>query len=338
MKLIVREADPRLERECLIRLFHDCLSEDSDVRRFDWLYLANPHGEARVWVLEDDHGLVGAGAAIPKKLRSLGSQINGCIFGDFCVSSGYRSMGPALQLQRACMQAVDTGWTHLAYDFPSSSMLAVYRRLGIKSSAFLVRMSKPLRIDRHIQHRLSSLILSKPIVGMGNVLLKMRDRIRRINREVDIQIHDQPCDREFDDIFERAAPKLKGWHVERSSAYLNWRFRKHPRTPYVIWTARRKGQLQGYAIVELGHQGAQVTDFFGTDSPGIFEGLMMSIADSARAKQGLSLSVPILSGHPWQARLSALGFYPRESCPVITYGEGSSEKPAAWLTEGDRDS
>ncbi len=338
MKLIVREANPRREFNPLLQFFRDCLAADCDENRLAWLYFANPHGTARVWVLEDSHGLVGAGAAIPKKLRILGDPAAGCVFGDFCVSPSYRSIGPALQLQRACMQSVDSGWARLAYDLPSASMMAVYRRLGIAGSTSLVRMAKPIRVDRQVQDRLRPRTLAKLVCGVGNVLLKARDRAKAANRDLEIQLHDQACTREFDDLFDRTMPKTGSWCVERSSAYLNWRFREHFKERYSIWTARRKNKLEAYAITQKRDHDVQVTDLFGTGSAGILEILLLHVVESARAEKAMILSLPVLSGHPWQERLEAIGFYRRESNPIVIYGTESATNSAAWLTAGDRDS
>jgi hypothetical protein len=143
---------------------------------------------------------------------------------------------------------------------------------------------------------------------------------------------------EFDELFNRMTPKTENWCVERSSDYLNWRFRDHPKTRYSVWTTRWQGKLEAYAITYARDRDVQIADLFGTDSPGILMNLLMTVADSARTAQALALSAPILSGHPWQERLEALGFYAREASPVVTYGEDFSRRSPAWLTEGDRDS
>ena len=338
MKVAVREADPCNERVDLLRLLRSCLASDIDEQRLDWLYLANPHGHARVWVLEDKNGLVGAGAAIPRRVQVSGAYLAACIFGDFCILPAYRTIGPALQLHRACIQAVDGEWTRLAYDLPSASMMAVYRRLGIRERASLVRMAKPLRVNHQVHKHVNSGTLARLAYGTGNAVLRARDRIRSRNLEVETSLCVQPFGEDFDELRERMKWIMKDWCIERSSDYLNWRFREHPKTRYSIWTARKQGRLEAYAITQTRDQDVQIADFFGTDSPGILESLLMTVVESARAAHAQTLSAPILSGHPWQARLEALGFYARETRPVVTYGEDSSWTPQAWLTEGDRDS
>jgi hypothetical protein len=158
--------------------------------------------------------------------------------------------------------------------------------------------------------------------------------MRATLRDTETRVHDREFTEEFDELFDRVAPKTNEWCVARSSAYLNWRFRDHPKTRFTIRTGHQKGRLEAYAITQTRDRDVQIAELFGADDAGILESLLMSVVESARDDQAVTLSAPILSGHPWQRRLEALGFYAREASPVVTYGAES----ASWLTEGDRES
>ena len=338
MDLTVREVDPHREREGLIRILKSCLGPDADESRFNWLYFANPHGLARVWVLEKSNEWVGAGAAIPRKLQISGISVAGCIFGDFCVSHNYRSIGPALRLQRACMQAVESGWARLAYDLPSPSMMAVYRRLGIQTSAELVRLAKPIRVDRQIQERMRPGLISKFVKGAGNAFLTIKDRTGPRIHGVETREFEESFGEEFEELFERAIPEHQSWRVERSVAYLNWRFRDHPKTPYTIWTARSKGRLEGFAVTEKRGLDVWIAEVLVSDAPGILEDMILFLSENAREKGAIALCFPFLLKNQWSEQLRRLGFRARESSPVIVYGVQSEAIPPSWLTDGDRDS
>src|SRR5579885_1734712 len=110
MTLEVRLADLENDSKPLVALLNSQLSPDIDSARFDWLYRRAPHGKGKVWLAKDlDSGeLVGAAAAFPRQIFWKGRMESGCVLGDFCVSTKYRSLGPALQLQRKCMEAIST--------------------------------------------------------------------------------------------------------------------------------------------------------------------------------------------------------------------------------------
>jgi hypothetical protein len=338
MNLTVREVDPHREREGLVRILKSCLGPDTDELRFDWLYFANPHGSARVWVLEANKELIGAGAAIPRRILMSGISTPGCIFGDFCISPNYRSIGPALQLQRACMQAVESGWARIAYDFPSTSMMAVYKRLRVQSSVQLVRMAKPLRVDRQIQEKMKTGVLSKSLGGMGNALLKIQDRTRPGRHKVETARLEESFGEEFEELFKRAIPKSQSWRVERSVAYLNWRFCNHPKIDYAIWTARCGGRLEGFAVTEKRGPDVWIAEMLVSDAPGILEGMILFLSENAREEEAIALNLPFLPEHQWIERLRGLGFRARESSPVIVYAAQSEATSPSWLTHGDRDS
>jgi hypothetical protein len=339
MSWTVREANPHLERDTLVQVLKSYLAPDINPNRFDWLNFANPHGSARIWVLEENGEPVGTGAAIPRKLRieGAGAASVGCVFGDFCVAPNLRSIGPALQLQRACLRAVDDGWARVAYDLPSVSMMAVYRRLRIPQLGSLVRMAKPLRINRQIGERARSNALAAFVTHAGNMALKLRDRLKSASPELETQKYEEPFEREFTELFEQVA-KNESWCVERSAEYLNWRFRAHPTTQYGAWVSRRNGRLEGYAITRNNRQDVQIVELCCTDSAEVLESLILTVTDSARAQGAATLSMPILAGSRRAQQLEHLGFRARESTPVLTYGAGSWTQSAAWFGEGDRES
>src|SRR5262245_53715570 len=123
MDLAIRDVQLENDRDELIQFFRENLTKDSNRARFDWLYLQNPYGKARAWLSMDPDGrTVGAAAAFPRTVWIAGMQRRAWVLGDFCISNRSRSLGPALQLQRACIGSLDND---LWYDFPSRSMMAV---------------------------------------------------------------------------------------------------------------------------------------------------------------------------------------------------------------------
>ena len=66
----IRTADLIADQTILTDLLSHNLSPDAGGRRFEWLYLENPHGLARAWVATEEgtrRGL-GAAAAFPRRL------------------------------------------------------------------------------------------------------------------------------------------------------------------------------------------------------------------------------------------------------------------------------
>src|SRR5262245_60963776 len=152
MGINVRPADLVQDRSELIEFMRQNLTDSSDSRRFDWLYLHNPGGSARAWIAFDESSgrTVGVAGAFPRTLQSNGAIQRAYLLGDFCIAPECRSLGPALALQRACLNTISSEecvW----FDFPSERMVAIYKRLGLQVSANIVRYVKLLRLDSKVR-------------------------------------------------------------------------------------------------------------------------------------------------------------------------------------------
>ena len=113
------------------------------------LKIFGPSGKKKNHALaESGSRVIGVAAAFPRMMQFGSSTSRAWLLGDFCIAAEYRSMGPALTLQRACLNDLgktgDLGW----YDFPSSTMAALYSRLHFQRSEQLIRMAKLLRVER----------------------------------------------------------------------------------------------------------------------------------------------------------------------------------------------
>ncbi len=342
MAIAVRRADLHADRVPLVDLLVGSLRPDFDGRSFDWLYRENPHGAARVWVAEnsDTGTLVGAAAAFPRRLFMRGVEVSGCVLGDFCIRPSYRSLGPALQLQRACLAEVDSGLFTLGYDFPGQGMLAVYKRLGVELRERMVRLAKPLRADRKIAEKVRSRGVARGLSALSNVVLNLRDREFKPANNLAISLHEGHCGEEFSALARQASAAL-GVCVVRSATYLNWRFLKHPFRQYEILTARCGDALVGYVIFTHRGEDARVVELFGLTESEILRGLVAQLVALLRERGVITVSAAVLATHAHVALLASLGFHRRESCPVALFAgtERGAASGAPWfLMDGDRDS
>lgn len=346
MSVVVHEADLRADREQLIALLSECLSPTADARRFDWLYLQNPYGKARVWIARDTatERAIGASALFPRGMKADGRKINACIFGDFCIHRDYRTLGPALLLQRATIAGMNAAGFEFAYDLPSVSMLGVYRRLNIAPAESLVRMAKPLRANRKVSERVKSPSVARAASAAANLLLATRDSLRRSSSGAEIAEFTGRFGAEFTALAEAAGKSGIG-HVHRTAEYLNWRYLDHPQRRFGTLTAREGGELKGFLIFLTEEGNGRVVDWFSGDSssegwPEIRRDLVAHAIGVLRARNCETLSLPISAAHPWGGELQELGFRARESQPIVLIENQAAAAPKhSWLfLEGDRES
>jgi GNAT superfamily N-acetyltransferase len=365
MPTAVRAADLQRDRDALIEFLALHLNPAADANRFDWLYLQNPHGPARCWVSTDapNGKIVGASTIFPRRMLRGDGAIRGCVFGDFCIHPDYRSLGPAVQLQRATLAGMQDAGFEFGYDFPSASMLGVYHRLGIRPQDLFVRMAKPLRANRQIGARVKSRIAARGASAVANAVLSSRDVLLRPSGIAEIELHEGPCGEEFTALAKRVGASL-GNCIERSADYLNWRFMKHPHQTYEMLTAHVDGVLAGYLVAGSEETGARIVDWFGAAPESVTKtnvakasaakaslanakaaehvrrDLMIAAINHLREMDFETISFPLLASSPWLRELEGLGFRGRESRPVMMIeGPGAEVASRSWLLfDGDRES
>jgi hypothetical protein len=344
MGLTIRPADLSADRSLLIDALRRYLTPFSDDDRFDWLYRANPHGAAHAWIGRDDSSgeVVAVASAFPRRLYRGGGEAAGWVLGDFCVDDRHRALGPALQLQRACIAGLESAGADAWYDFPSASMMAVYRRLAIPPTARMIRFAKPLRLDRWVAERVPFRPLADRLARAGNFLLQWGLPGRDPGSGRTIGRHDASFDSEFTDFAARIGSSA-GTCVQRTAAYLNWRYRDCPSGAYETLVARESGRIAGYAVLAQRESEATVVDLFG--APPAAASALLGTAARVAAQRGVqTLSMPMLEGDPRTGLARALGFRAREAVPVVLVEReprtSASEAGgfAGWhLMHGDRD-
>jgi hypothetical protein len=337
IKIVSAERDA--QQSILIDLVAKHLNQQSDTRRFDWLYKDNPCGKPRAWLAVDEEtdAIIGAGSAFIRSFFISKREVKAWVLGDFCIAEQHRSLGAALKLQRAFLEEVDAGVVAFCYDFPSHNMMAVYRRLGVTSSGQMIRFAKPLRVDRKIKQFVPGQ-LSRAISPAGNFLLSLRDRVAPCKRHLDVALHDGNCAIEFSEIA-KALSRSYDICSNRSAEYLNWRYRQNPVHKYEIMTARCKGELLAYVIFHQDTEDATVADLFGVNDQEIICALLHTLALLLRTRHVTTVNLTLNEYHPLIPYILRAGFKPREKSPYIIYGSAFGRDRGQWfLTNGDRDS
>lgn len=340
----IRVADPVADRPLLRELLSHNLNVPAGDRRFEWLYLENPHGPARVWMAIDERtgrGL-GAAAAFPRRLLVGGFVRPGYVLGDFCIDPHHRTLGLALRLQRACLEQIIATPLLLAYDFPSTSMMAIYRRMEVSPAGEMVRWAKPLRANRKMGNLVGSPALAGRLAAPINELLKWKDLASLPKGGWTIIDHVGICKEEFTHLAQSVGSRY-GSCVERSAEYLNWRYLRHPLVHYQLLVAREGGGLRGYVVFSHTDEDATIVDLFGFSDTAMWTALLARVVELLRDRGVVTLSISALAPSPWTGLLKSWGFHPRESAPLVVYAPGtvasSAENVLGWfLMDGDRES
>jgi GNAT superfamily N-acetyltransferase len=345
MANLVRRADIERERVPLTAFLSRYLSTDADSARYEWLYFKNPGGKAQAWLAFDSEArqIIGVAAAFPRQIHYHGNEVQGYVLGDFCIHPDYRSLGPAVAIQRRCLEELSEGATGPVFDFPSASMLAIYKRLRIETSETMVRFAKPLRVNRLVDQRISNKIVAARVAAIANVGLRLRDAALRATSTWVIAEQAAPCGEEFTSAAQQWSRNM-GVCVVRTAEYLNWRYLRHPHRRYHLWTARKDGKLCGFLVYHLEGGNAAIVDLL-AEEDGVIKALLSETVTYARHHDVSTLSISFLSSHPGRELLENCGFRAREASRVVLLTshcksrQPGNDMASPWyLTHGDRES
>lgn len=337
MSITVRKADLHEDRLELIRFCQENLPGRPDVRRFEWLYLDNPFGTALTLIASDSAGrMIGIASAFPRNFWVEGSRQRAWILGDFCISDQYRTLGPAVTLQRACMASLPPA--ELWYDFPSPNMLAVYRRLGVRLFSNHIRYVKLLKLDR--THNNVGSYAARAVSSIGNWKLR---RAANASTDLECSVHEGSFGDEFTELDSHASSQdvLRG---SRTAAYLNWRYRQTPNAEYKVITARKVSRLAGYLVTKIDPGEATLADLIVVKEDNI---VPILLAYSARLLSTMGIkriNASLLGESALASDFRMAGFVPRESLPVVVHRHEQINsmaiyQPQNWLLlHGDRES
>lgn len=307
------------------------------------MYLDNPHGRAAVFLAVDEltGEIVGSGAVLPRRMWVAGAVQTACIMADFWIHPDYRSLGPAVKLQRACIEhAAAAGFAF--YDLPQGNMAAVYRRMGLLGADRLPRFAKPVRTGPFLERRLHSRLLARPVALLGDLLLRASDwRCARQSR-LRSEVHAGDFGRDFDRLTQ-ASSATPGIRAVRDAEYLQWRFRRHYHLRHTVITARDGENLAGYAVTVRADDYVDVVDLFPPSDPEAAGALLAAVVRKARQDGAVGIAVSALGAEgPLTTAFLKFGLRERDSRPFIVHlfpaAHASRPDAGAWyLTYGDID-
>ncbi|HEY7870851.1 MAG TPA: GNAT family N-acetyltransferase [Methylomirabilota bacterium] len=345
MAITIRPGALDRDRDASIGLFRRYLNEAYDTRRFEWLYRDNPAGAGRLWVASDatTGEVVGTAGAFPREIHLEGREAIGWVLGDFCVAERYRALGPALALQRRCLDELGATGAVLFHDFPHRRLLPIYQRLRIGPPRLMRRLVRLLRVDGRIERLVGSRLLGRGLGAAANAILTRRRHSIRPPAAVVTGLLEGACGPEFTDLADKVSADY-GLCLRRSAAYVDWRYRRNPIRPHDIVTVRQDGRLAAWAALTQDGAAGALVDVFGVPDPELIASAVEAAVAALGQRGCATVSVSLLDSHPWVALFRRLGFSPREESPVILHPLPASGLSAAalaaapaFLTQGDQD-
>ena len=242
--------------------------------RWQWLYRNNPsipdHKSLPIWIASEDGLIVGHTGAMYAQLK-MGQDTRLAAWSvDTFVLQKYRGIGLGKRLQQANQDVHEVFISlHMsdanryikkeigAFDGPDAALFVYTEKLHVHS--FFERLRKAL--EKRLSARASELgwrVLHGS--GIFHLISKRYERrLLAIQKDVDFSLEEKldfiPVKGRFgsevDTLWGRTRERFD-FAVERSKAYLNWRFVDQPHTTYQRFYVFEKGMIKGLVIFRLG--------------------------------------------------------------------------------------
>ena len=249
MSYLVRRADIAADRGAILEVWRQSLPS-ANADHYRWVYEQNPFGPVSTWVLEstEQDAVIGVATVLPRMLSGFGRTWRAGVTIDFAVSHGHRTLGPALMLQKAIFAACREQQFDLVYGFPIEAASRVQTRAGFTPLGKATEVRKTLRSASALAARYGRVAsLAAPLVDgalrvVENVYVRSAAGTHRLTEAT-------MFDERFDALWTRVKDTLPVT-IERTSTYLNWRYRQCPHARYraIVMQSPAADDIAGYGV------------------------------------------------------------------------------------------
>jgi hypothetical protein len=315
--------------------------------RYPWIYGPDSPAGAASWLLRHRDAVVGSVGLTTRMFRRAGQRVAAGQSIDLVIDRSYRSVGPAIMLQRAVTAFLDEQNLSFVYAFPTEKSDLVLKRVGYASLGSMERWTRVLNAEDKLRPhlRLGWATKAAARVVEGGMWATSREVFYRRPADVRTELRDNFDDR-FDELWAANEGRAETVGV-RTAEYLNWRFGRAPHAKYHVFCVERPhGRLLGYVVYCESDRSFAIADLL-TDNVNALDTLIPEFLRHARSAGAFSVSMTYLGWETLGQRLGRYGFWRRpEDSPILIFpGAHRSESERAqmldcrswYLTEADRD-
>lgn len=236
----------------IVSLFNEVYNTSREEEYWNWQFMDNPIGKPIIVVGEDDLKIVGQCTLIPTVIAVKGEEVLAGESVDTMISKDYRGQGLYEKMALKSYELGKAEGIKVKLGFPTQE---AYRGLfGDKIDAKFVT-DIPLFINIYkmenflvgiVKIRLLAKILAVPSLLMAKFIYREK-RIKIKENYIIKEIN------EFNEDFDLLWDKIKADNpimTKRSSDYLNWRIKDHPKIDYKTFGAYLNNELVGYIVLK----------------------------------------------------------------------------------------
>lgn len=240
------------DEEGIVALFNEVYDTSGDIDYWKWQFIENPLGEPVIIVAEEDSKIIGQCTLLPNEMVIEGEDILVGESIDTMISENYRGQGLYEKLALKSYEVGRSKAMKIRVGFPTDQLNK--RLLSEEINARFVA-DIPLFINLYkmdnflvgiVKLKIVAKILSVPSMLMAKFIYKEKKiKIKETYIIEEIEEFNEEFDLLWDKI-KKDSPIMKS----RSSKFLNWRIKDHPKNEYKTFGAYLNEELVGYIILK----------------------------------------------------------------------------------------
>ncbi len=294
----------------IVALMNATFRTPIDGPTWEWYVYGNPVGPSRVYLALEpcEETIAGVIGFAPIRLRIAGATVMADYAHHLAIKPLYRDTMSYMALLRHSLKAQDLGPTKLAIGPPNRTAYPIHKGL-MKWVDF----------------------------GYLDCLRKLAPQGRPHGcRELKVFGDD------FGDFYARVSQNFN-FCVEKTAAWVNWRFFRRPGSLYTVYAAGSEEELRGYVVLKRwrepdGYSKAHILDLHAVDENALSQ---LIGAAECYAQGSDELNLWAMQGYPYRSALEGMGFLPGFRQPLIvrSYSGDSPSYPCGEcsLSYGDGD-
>jgi hypothetical protein len=306
------------DREGLLSLRRDAFGETEkdklDPRFWQWEFMEGPDGKAFIYIVEERDKIVGHFADIPRRFSLKGEVVLGTLSLDLMVHHDYWRKGIFATMGKYGVHRVkqENGLFLTAFPIRLETIQGL-KKIGWKEVVKLPVLVYPIKFSGILNRYLHFSPLGLFVGGMARFFYFFLYGLKKREEMGGIEIEKAGfLDEQFDDFWQKALSLYPIMGI-RNRNYLTWRYIKHPTRNYVIYRAKKNGEMKGYIVlrkVELLHfNSAVMVDLLALDEVALSALVERGIQYSQQEGVDL-LGLIVPKGHLYYKILRKMGFLP----------------------------
>lgn len=329
--------EPARDRAAVLAVWRGNLGQDAKMAaKYDWFYLRSPSGAPLLQLLRHagTPEPVGVCAAGRRRLLHREHTLSAGVLVDLAVVPEHRSLGPALILQQGLF-ASGREQLDLLYGFPNPKAAPVFKRIGYRHLADMIRYVRVVRHAGYLRRKLPG-ALAAPAGLLVDLAHRFRDTLRWPQaRNLRAVWHDRAPDIEG---LWLSSPKPDALTSVRDAGHLRWRFDEAPDTTFRHLVLHDQDLPLAWFATRSDGQTLHVHDFWTrTGGAQLQPALAAALLRAARASGHAAVSVELATDAERLTGWQALGFVERSRRPVFGSWHAAGDMPVLHLTSADED-